>query len=146
MAHRLEIDRISEAQREPRDDRVGVVVGAVEAAVDEPLHALAQRVEGAAAVSVEAATPTGEEREDVRGERDDSDEDADEEAAEDRVGKAAADQPVDVVQAVLENPDANAQRQRRDRRPGHAVNGVVLDRDGDHEARDADRGPAEQPA
>ena len=49
------------------------------------------------------------------------DEHPDEQAGDDRVGDRAADQPVDLVEAVLEDPDADAERQRGDRkRPGIA--------------------------
>ena len=44
-AHRVEIDRVPQPQREGRDDRVGVVAGAVEAPIDEPLHPQSKRVE-----------------------------------------------------------------------------------------------------
>ena len=44
-ADRVELDRVAQPRGERGDGRLGVVAGAVEAAVDEPLDAQAQRVE-----------------------------------------------------------------------------------------------------
>jgi hypothetical protein len=45
VADCVQIDRVAQAHGECRDDRFGVIAGAVEAAVDDPLHPLSQRVE-----------------------------------------------------------------------------------------------------
>ena len=105
-------------------------------------------LKSAAAASVEAATPTRPENASVsvvsairpmktptsrRG--------------EDRVGERAADQPVDLIQPVLEDPDADADRYRGptedDEHPHRGGRGVG--ENGEQQADDADRAGDAQP-
>ncbi len=113
--HRLEIDRVAQPQAERRDDRLGVVAGAVEATVNEPLDAKPQRIEERCDGERQAATATGDERE-RRSRYDETDEEAGEQAGQERVGQRPADQPVDVVEPVLRDPDAHPDQARRSRR------------------------------
>ena len=57
----VEVDRVAQPQRERGDDRLGVVAGAVEAPVDETLHAQSQRVEQRGGGQRRGGDPTGEE-------------------------------------------------------------------------------------
>ena len=45
VAHGVEVDRIAQSQGEGGDDRIGVVAGTVEAAIDDPLDTPPERVE-----------------------------------------------------------------------------------------------------
>ncbi len=77
------------------------------------LDALAQRVEeggGGERGRGNADAPGESER--VRSQRDQPDKGADQEAGQYRVGESATDQPVDLIEPVFEDPDADADRQR----------------------------------
>jgi hypothetical protein len=113
IADRVQFDRVAQPGGEGRDGRVGVVAGTVEASVHVALDADPERVEqGGRDERRGGNANTARERERVGGERDQPNEDPDQERGEDRVGERAADQPVDLIQPVFENADADAERQR----------------------------------
>ena len=76
---------------------------------------------------------------------DDADEDADQQPGDDQVGERAADQPVDFVQPVLQDADADTDRQRRDRESSRVTDSGAALRNTDDESDDADRAAAEEP-
>ena len=91
------------------------------------------------------------ERQDVGGHEDDRRRTPRQQAGDDQVRERAADQPVDLVEPVLHDPDAEADRKCGDRDEagaGHSRDDRRVglgQRHSDHEPADAGRGAAHQP-
>jgi hypothetical protein len=114
---RIGIERVTEPGREPCHDRLGVVARPVEAAVDDALGSRAQRVEERGGAQRRRGDPDRRrERQRPGREQHEGDEDQREEPGDDGVGNRAADQPVDLEEPVLEDPDAEPDRERGNRR------------------------------
>ena len=150
--HRFEIDRVAQAKREGGDDRLGVVARPVETPVDNPLHAQAQRVEQRGGGQGRRGDADGRgERQHVGRQGDDADEHPNQQARQDRVRERAADQPVDLVQPVLEDPDADRNGERGNCQDGDLPYGVIDERralraeDRDDRPHDARGRSADQP-
>jgi hypothetical protein len=109
---RVQVDRVLQPGRERGHRRVGVVAGPVEPAVHRPLHPLPQRAEQRRRRRVEMATATGEWNDSTRVASSTSPAyTPDQQPGHDRIGQSAGDDPVDLIQPVLQDPGTDGHRQ-----------------------------------
>ena len=124
----VEVHVVAETAGKGRDRPFAVVAGAIEAAVDGPLHPAADRLEERedhergdrdrdGSTLVGRDDPLGQVGEQSGREHDHADEHDAEDAGDRRVRQRPADDPVDVVQVVAQDGDAD-----RDRDQGAQVN------------------------
>jgi hypothetical protein len=137
---------------------LGVVPGPVEPPVDHPLHAVAQRVEQGR--GDQRAGRDGHRRPDrqhVRGQQHQAAVHAHQQGRDQRVGHDPADDPVELVQPVLQHRHAQARRQRAERHdqkhpdhrtrapPGHLAHGQRNEKHAEDQRDQADAAAAVQP-
>ena len=122
ISDRVQVHRVFQPGRERSHGLVGVIAGPVEPAVHGPLHPAAQRVEQRRRRQSRGGhRHRGVDLEHLGGQQHQARVDADQQAGDDRVGQGPGDDPVDVVQPVLQDRHADGHRQRGDTQPGEAA-------------------------
>ena len=109
---RVQVHGVLQAGRERRHGLVGVVPGAVEPPVHHLLHPPPQRIEQRRRSQRGGGhRDRGMEPEHLGGQQHQARVDPDQQAGDDRVGQGPADDAVDVIQPVPQDPDADADRE-----------------------------------
>jgi hypothetical protein len=146
-----QVDRVLQPGRELRHHLVRVVPGSVESAVDGVLHPATHRVEQGR--GHERRGRHGHrvvEPEHLSSQQDQPGVHPDEQPGDDRVGQGPADDPVDVVQPELQDPEPDADRQCERPDSCRELNNPqparrVIDPHQRDPSRDEYRRPAQQP-
>ena len=116
------VHRVLEPGGERRQRALGVVAGPVEAAVHRALHPAPDRVEECGRRQGGGGHRNGRvEPQYLLGQQHQPGIDPDQQAGDDCVGQRAGDDPVDLVQPVLQDGHPDAHRQRGDAEPGQAA-------------------------
>ena len=112
IADRVQVHRVFQPGRERGHGLVRVVPGPVEPAVHRPLHPVSQRAEQRrGGQRGHGHRHRGMDRQDPGGQQHQSGVHPDQQAGDDRVGQGPGDDPVDRVQPVLHDGDADGDRQ-----------------------------------
>ena len=109
----IHVDRVLQSSGEGRNDLVGVVTGPVEPAIHHALDAAAQRIEqGGGGQGGGSHRHRRLEGQRLRGQQHQPGVHSHQQPGHDRVGQGPGDDPVDVIQPVLEDADPDAEGER----------------------------------